>query len=139
MGTWQQFEREAPDLAAEVRRVFTAQVSHVLATVRRDGSPRVSGTEVAFDGAELIIGSMLGAVKARDLLRDGRFALHSCPGPDGDAKLSGIAIVDPRVEEHHSFRLDLRQAVFTGIGDDRKHLLIQVWRQGREVERIQRY
>ena len=36
MATWQQFEREAPDLAAEVRRVFTAQVSHVLATVRRE-------------------------------------------------------------------------------------------------------
>jgi hypothetical protein len=47
--------------------------------------------------------------------------------------------VDPRVEEHHAFRLDLSQAVFTGIGDDRKHLLIQVWRPGREVERIQRY
>jgi hypothetical protein len=139
MATWRQFELEAPELAGEVRRVLTAQVSHVLATVRRDGSPRVSGTEVAFDGAELTIGSMLGAMKARDLLRDGRFALHSCPGPDGDAKLDGVAVVDPSVEEHHAFRLDLRQAVFTGIGDDRKHLLIQVWRPGAEVERIKRY
>jgi hypothetical protein len=139
MATWQQFEREAPDLAAEVRRVLTAQVSHVLATVRRDGSPRVSGTEVAFDGSELTIGSMLGAMKAQDLLRDGRFALHSCPGPDGDAKLSGVAVVDGTVSEHHKFQLDLRQAVLTGIGDDGKHLLIQVWRPGREVERIKRY
>jgi len=55
MATWQQFEREASDLAAEVRRVLTAQVSHVLATVRRDGSPRVSGTEIAFDGPELTL------------------------------------------------------------------------------------
>ena len=139
MATWQQFEREAAELAAEVWRVLTAQVSHVLATVRRDGSPRVSGTEVAFDGAELTIGSMLGAMKARDLLRDGRFALHSCPGPDGDAKLSGVAVADASVDQHHSFRLDLRQAVFTGIGDDRKHLLIQVWRPGQGVERIKRY
>ena len=139
MATWQQFEREASDLAAEVRRVLTAQVSHVLATVRRDGSPRVSGTEIAFDGPELTIGSMLNAMKARDLLRDGRFAMHSCPGPDGDAKLSGVAVGDASVSEHHKFRLDLRQAVFTGLGDDGKHLLIQVWRPGREVERIKRY
>jgi hypothetical protein len=139
MATWQQFQQEEAELAAEVRRVFEAQVSHVLATVRKDGSPRVSGTEVAFRDAELTIGSMLGAMKARDLLRDGRFALHSCPGPDGDAKLSGVAVLDPSVDDHHSFRLDLRQAVFTGIGDDHRHLLVQVWRPGQEVRRIKRY
>jgi hypothetical protein len=139
MATWQQFEQEAAELAAEVRRVLTAEVSHVLATLRRDGSPRVSGTEVAFDGPDLVIGSMLGAMKARDLLRDGRFSLHSNPGPDGDAKLSGVAVADRSASDHHKFRLDLRQAVFTGIGDDRRHLLIQVWRPGQEVERIKRY
>ena len=140
MATWQQFEESAGELAAQVRRVFKAEVSHVLATLRRDGSPRVSGTEVSFDGPDLTIGSMLGAVKARDLLRDARFALHSNPGPDGDAKLAGVAVVDTDPElDHHRFRLDIEQAVFTAIGDDRKHLLVQVWRPGQEVARIKRY
>jgi hypothetical protein len=79
MTSWQQFEIEAPDLAAKVRAKFLAGKEHVLATLRRDGSPRVSGSEVDFKGPDLLIGSMLNAVKARDLQRDGRFAIHASP------------------------------------------------------------
>ena len=68
-----------------------------LATLRRDGSPRISGTEVIFAEGELWLGSMWQAVKALDLRRDPRFALHSGsedpPGWAGDAKVAG------RVEE----------------------------------------
>lgn len=144
MATWGQFEMEAGELASEVRRVFEASVSHVLATLREDGSPRVSGIEVAFDGADLTLGSMLGAAKAGDLLRDGRFALHAAPAEGGDAKVSGISVevVDQESSaepESHKFRLELEQAVFTGLGDDAKHLLIQIWRPGKAVRRVKRY
>jgi len=95
MATWEEFAREAPELAAAVRARFTATKHHVLATLRRDGSPRVSGTEVDFRGADLTLGSMSGARKASDLRRDGRFALHANPGDGsmafGDAKLAGVA------------------------------------------------
>ena len=74
MATWKQFESEAPEFAAVIRTRFEAAETHVLATLRRDGSPRVSGSEVAFQGADLSFGSMLNAVKARDLQRDGRCA-----------------------------------------------------------------
>ncbi|HZD38745.1 MAG TPA: pyridoxamine 5'-phosphate oxidase family protein, partial [Actinomycetes bacterium] len=56
MATWEQFTSEAPELAAAVRARFEATKHHVLATVRRDGSPRVSGTEVDFHGPDLIVG-----------------------------------------------------------------------------------
>src|SRR5437870_2394719 len=57
-----------------------------MATLRRDGSPRISGTEVQFAGEHLEIGSMPRAVKARDLLRDPRVAIH---GPTHDPAKSG--------------------------------------------------
>ncbi|MFF4338487.1 hypothetical protein ACFY00_00955 [Kitasatospora sp. NPDC001540] len=71
MTTWQEFEQQAPDLAPRIRARFTAHRHHVLATLKRDGSPRVSGTEVDFRGGELFLGSMAGAVKAADLRVDG--------------------------------------------------------------------
>src|SRR5919109_4476751 len=96
MTNWQRFAEEAPELAEAVRAKFEAAKHHVLATVRRDGSPRVSGTEVDFYGPDLTIGSLWGAVKADDLQRDGRFALHANPGDGsmhgGDAKLAGVAV-----------------------------------------------
>jgi hypothetical protein len=94
---------------------------------------------------------MTGAVKVADLRRDGRFALHANPGDasmeGGDAKVSGVAFEvpdasssrasGPDVEESHSFRLDLTEAVLTSIeGGD--HLLIQSWRPGERVKEVRR-
>src|SRR5438105_166624 len=96
MASWQQFSEEAPGLADAVRARLASTKHHVLATLRRDGSPRVSGTEVHFHGPDLVLGSMPGARKVHDLQRDGRFAIHANPGDGsmegGDAKLAGLAI-----------------------------------------------
>src|ERR687891_293156 len=96
MATWRQFETEAPELAAAVRARFETTKHHVLATLRRDGSPPGSGTEVDFHDGDLTVGSMWEAVKARDLQRDGRFAIHANPGDGslagGDAKVAGVAV-----------------------------------------------
>src|ERR671918_1872951 len=98
MASWSEVEAEAPALAASARGFLDAFVHKTLATLRRDGSPRISGSEVIFAEGELWLGSMWQSLKARDLQRDPRFALHSgSPDPDagwrGDAKLAG------RVEE----------------------------------------
>jgi general stress protein 26 len=101
MPSWSDFESSAPELAATVRRLLEAHKHKALATVRRDGSPRISGTEAAFVDGELWIGSMGQARKAQDLQRDPRFALHSGsadpPEWQGDAKLAGVVeeITDP--------------------------------------------
>src|SRR5918997_4193388 len=93
--SWQDFVDEAPELAAAVKARFDAGRHHVLATLRADGSPRVSGTEVEFSGGDVVLGMMDGSVKARDLARDGRFALHAHTGDGsmegGDAKVAGMA------------------------------------------------
>jgi hypothetical protein len=155
MATWERFTTEAPELAASVRARFEATKHHVLATLRRDGSPRVSGTEVGFHGPDLTIGSMWQAVKALDLRRDGRFALHANPGDGsmegGDVKVAGqaIEVTDPDEvrafvdaehppEPFHLFRLSLDEVVRTSVSPDQSHLVIETWRPGRPVRRVER-
>lgn len=144
MATWDQFAANAADLAGEVRRCFGVGKHCTLATLRKDGSPRISGTEVEFSDGNVWLGSMPGAVKALDLRRDGRFALHS-PSQDppaddpttwaGEAKLAGRAIETSdasSVAAPHRFRLDLREVVFTHIAEG--ELEVQFWHEGRGVE-----
>jgi hypothetical protein len=139
MASWAEFEAQAPDLAASVRRFFDAHVHKTMATLRRDGSPRISGTEVQFtDDGELTIGSMWQAVKALDLQRDGRFALHSGsddpPGWSGDAKVAGRMVeVTPAGATSHTFRAELVEASVVELGDPADHLVITSWREGRGV------
>ena len=162
MVTWQQFIDAEPEFAAAVWAPFTATKHHVLATLRSDGSPRVSGTEVQRVGPNLTIGSMLDAVKAADLIRDGRFALHANPGDGsmsrGDAKLAGIAteITDPALkaaasaattgaetdkepEPYHLFHLDVTEAVHISLAPTNDYLLIRTWHPGGPVREIRRY
>ena len=141
MASWSEFEQAAPDLAAAVAERLDAHVHKTLATIRADGSPRISGTETQRRDGELYIGSMWRARKARDLQRDPRFALHSGsddpPGWHGDAKLAGVAeeILDEAAEgaPSHLFRLDIREASVVHLNDTRDALVIDIWtsRNGR--------
>jgi Pyridoxamine 5'-phosphate oxidase len=151
--SWREVEAEASELAARARSIFDAHRHKTMATLRRDGSPRISGTEANFEDGELWLGSMPGAVKARDLQRDPRFALHGAPVDtrmaDGDAKLAGTVeeITDDEVKAarsgsdqppgpYHLFRCDITELVVTSVAGDR--LVIESWHPGRGVERRER-
>lgn len=148
MATWEQFQSEAPELAATIRKRFEAADTHILATLRKDGAPRVSGSEVDFKGQDLSFGSMWEAVKALDLRRDGRCAIHAHPSADGDAKVAGIASeVTGEAKnayvtgkeppgEFHVFRLDLHEAVLTG--PEGTELVVRLWRPGHGVRVFRR-
>ena len=105
-----------------------------MATLRKDGSPRISGTEVQFSGDELRIGSMPGAVKAKDLHRDPRVAIHG-PTHDpaksgrwrGEAKVAGRAVELPKEGDAHFFQIDIEQVVVTGLNETGKMLTIESW------------
>src|SRR3982074_1491215 len=81
MASWGEFEAVEPEFASRVRTLMTARKHLTMATLRRDGSPRISGTEIQIVDGVLRIGSMTAAVKALDLLRDPRVAIH---GPTSD-------------------------------------------------------
>ncbi|WP_158882935.1 pyridoxamine 5'-phosphate oxidase family protein [Amycolatopsis anabasis] len=157
MTTWQQFEGEQPVLAAKVRARLGAYKHHVLGTIRRDGRPRLSGTEVDFFGPDLVLGAMSGGMKSRDLRRDGRYSLHTNPGTEtemmekGDAKLSGVAIevTDPEVIQAPTdepvpgpsdlFLLRLNEVVRTSIDPKLDAPLIELWHPGKPLRRFARY
>ena len=145
MATWQEFEQQAPELAALVRERFAAGRHCTLATLRSDGAPRISGSEVEFTETDVLLGSMADSVKARDLLRDNRFALHSPPSDPlegappqewpGEAKLAGSAAEVPAGElGGHRFRLELTEVVLTRIAPGGKQLEITSWHPARGVE-----
>ena len=154
MPSWAEVEAEAPELAASARGFMDALPHKTLATLRRDGSPRISGIEARFSHGELWLGSMWRSVKALDLLRDGRFALHcgtgEATGWRGDAKVAGRVeeVTDPDLIAEvnagappgpsHLFRADVTEVVVVRIGDPPDHLVIESWHPGRGLRRIQR-
>ncbi|MGF1665440.1 MAG: pyridoxamine 5'-phosphate oxidase family protein [Acidimicrobiia bacterium] len=156
MASWGEVEETSPSFAAAVRARFETHRHHVLATLRRDGSPRVTGTEVKVYGPDLTIGSMPQSMKARDLLRDGRYALHANPGDGsmegGDAKVAGIAfeVTDPDTLSDylagtevpsgpfHLFRLAVAEAVLTSLHPEGDRIVIETWNPGQELRRFER-
>jgi hypothetical protein len=152
MATWAEFEAADADLAARVRAIFTARKHHTLATLRRDGSPRVSGIEVAFrDDGQLVLGMMPGSRKQADVGRDGRVALQALsddpPADDqaswrGDAKLSGtVTELAPRDDDEPPgprFGLDITEAVLTHLNEAADLLVVESWHPARGTRVISR-
>ena len=140
MPSWAEVEREAPELARQARGYFDRHTHKLLATVRRDGSPRISGIETTFADGELWLGMMWRSVKALDLLRDPRFALHSGsddpPEWEGDAKVAGLAEeVGAEDGQSHRFRCEISELVVVRLNEARDRLVIESWHPGRGVER----
>src|SRR4051812_30935365 len=96
MLTWGQFRDREPELA-KAGRDLICQFGVALAflgTTRRDGAPRVHPIAPQFvDGG--LYAFITPSLKREDLLRDGRYALHSYPRPtDEDAfYITGRAVL----------------------------------------------
>jgi len=155
MASWDELVADAPELAARVEARFAASRHNLLATLRRDGAPRLSGVEVQRSGGQLWAGMMGGSRKAQDLLRDPRLALHSAPVDvdlaDGDAKVGGRGVEVVDEDEitawlgdlgsqppgpFHLFRVDLYDVSIVAVRDD--HLVIDCWRPERGSWRVER-
>jgi len=161
MTNWNDFTAAAPDLAAAVQGRFEAHLHHVVATLRRDGSPRVSGTEARFFAGELYLGCMPNSRKGADLRRDPRLALHAATVDVelqlGDAKVAGTARLCERDEalaflrslagpdappdadppvDGDVFAVALTGATLTRVEGD--ELVVQTWAPGTEVRTIRR-
>jgi len=118
-----------------------------MATLRRDGSPRISGTEIEFADGHMRIGSMQGALKAVDLRRDPRLAIHG-PTEDppagnaaawkGEAKIAGTATEVDSGTSAHRFLIDIGEAVITRLNENGDRLVIESWNPVRGYHVLER-
>lgn len=160
LSTWKDVEHAAGDLAVAVRARFEATGLGLLATLRRDGSPRISGIEPWFTDDGLWLGMMHDSRKARDLQRDPRCALHAATVDKevstGDAKVSGLAceVTDEETMRRalqgfrqatgnevppgpmHLFAVDVTELVLVEVVGD--HLQLGVWTPRRGPRVVQR-
>jgi hypothetical protein len=151
MASWIEFATAEPALARQVEERFGIRKHKTLATLRRDGSPRISGIEVEFAGGELFLGMMPGSLKLDDLERDPRLALHS-PTEDppdghpqgwaGEAKIAGSAVeVDAPnspVAGGRRFRVDINEVVLTHLNEAGDKLVVESWHPGRGARKLER-
>ena len=150
MTAWRDVERVEPEFAQRVRVLFDAHRHKTVATLRGDGSPRISGIEATFENGELAFGSMPNARKGADLLRDPRFALHSATvdpveGSEaqwpGEAKISGRAThVGPTTGKPDGdlFYADITQVVHTHFNVEATTLVVEWWTPTHGLRRIER-
>ena len=143
-------EQAAPEPAAAVRELFGRGKHKTMATLRRDGSPRLSGIETEFADGELTLGMMPGSMKLADVRRDPRIALHSpsIDPPEGDPTgWPGEAKVAGRLREVRApgegpdgsyFAVDVTEVVLTKIAPEGDRLVITSWRPGGQVRRVER-
>jgi hypothetical protein len=155
--SWADFRAAESDFADVVQARFQDFRHHVLATLRTDGSPRLTGLEADFREGELWLGMMIGSRKALDLRRDPRFSLHANPGSDsdtegGDVRVSGRAVEvtdadelrrwasgapeGQQPERFHLFRTELSEVVRVHVEDP--YIIFEVWHPGRALRTIRR-
>lgn len=155
--SWADFRTAEPDFADVVQARFEDFRHHVLATLRTDGSPRLTGLEADFREGELWLGMMIGSRKALDLRRDPRFSLHANPGSGsetegGDVRVSGRAVEvtgaddlrryasglpeGEQPERFHLFRTELSEVVRVHVEDP--YIVFEVWHPGRALRTIRR-
>jgi hypothetical protein len=146
---WRDVEQAEPQFAQRVQALFDAHRHKTIATLRADGSPRISGIEVAFEHGELVFGSMPNARKGADLRRDPRFALHSATidpvaGSEaewpGEAKVSGRAIAAGPVTEGSGdrFHADIAEVVHTHLNEPATMLVVEWWTPAQGLRRVER-
>jgi len=155
VATWNTVHQAEPEFASRVQRLFDAGRHKTIATLRADGSPRISGIECEFAGGDLRFGSMTAARKGTDLKRDPRFALH---GPTfhpetgkegewpGEAKIAGRAIPAGSITtdgageqpDGEMFVADITEVVITGLNSDATKLVVESWTPERGLSRVER-
>ncbi len=150
MTAWHDVEAVEPEFAQRVQALFDARRHKTIATLRANGSPRISGIEAIFEDGELVFGSMASARKGADLRRDPRFALHSATidpvqGSEaqwpGEVKISGRAIAAGPITDGANgdrFRADIAEVVHTHLNEQATLLVVEWWTPTDGLRRLER-
>jgi hypothetical protein len=156
---WSDLESTQPRLAAVARARLIDPGVVLVATIRGDGSPRLSPVEPFLLDGELWLSMLWGSLKARDLGRDPRLLVHgivtSRDGRDGELKVRGRALPEgdptlqrryadavsaalgwsPEVGRFHLFRVDIEDVTFLRYDDATGDQFLVRWPAGVETVR----
>jgi len=156
---WSEMESAQPRLGAVGRERLLAPGVVLVATIRRDGTPRVSAVELLVTGGDLWLSMLWQSTKAADLLRDPRILVHSVvtsrDGGEGEFKVRGTARAehDPQAQlryaqavtaalgwsptpgRFHLFAIDIGEVTFIRYDDSTGDQHVAMWPGGREFIR----
>ena len=101
--SWKVFEEDSPELARLGYEKLNRKITY-LATLKKDGSPRLHPVTPFIGNGMLFIFTEPSSPKIQDLRRDGRYAMHCAVGGEGpliEILVSGEAVVisNPSVRE----------------------------------------
>lgn len=156
---WSALAEAQPRLAGLGRQRLLDRGVVLVATIRGDGTPRVSPVEPFMLGGILWLSMMWGSRKAADLLRDPRILVHSAitsrDGSEGEFKIRGVARAeydrdvqrryanavaaalgwDPELGRFHLFAMDIQQVTFIRYDDATGDQHVAMWPPPREFIR----
>ena len=134
--SWKTFETQSPEMAEFGKARLHNKVAY-LATIRKDGSPRVHPFTPIIGEGHFFVFMEPTSPKGHDLRRDGRYAVHcsvtDTSGESGEVIVTGRAtfIEDPEVralavrvcpytpaERYILFEFDLESVLITEYKDD---------------------
>ena len=97
MKRWCEFAEEEPELAEHGRALIYQHGVGLgyLATVRKDGAPRLHPVCPTLANGGLYLFILNKSPKFHDLVKDGRYALHTFPMPEGDDEFYVTGRVTP--------------------------------------------
>jgi hypothetical protein len=127
---WQELEASDPEFTAALRRYLDARIHKTIATLRADGSPRISGIETFF----------AGSIDPPEWQGDAKLTGRAEEITDPDRRLALFRTQgsDPPSPESHLFRADIREATFVRLNEAHDRLVIRLWRPGQEVRSLER-
>lgn len=128
MTSWIDFAAAQPELAGRVRQCFAIHKHATVATLRRDGSPRISGTEADFAEDGLYPGDEARRTQGAGLT----------PRPTPGAALPDRGSDRTRRDEAHRFAIAIVEVVHTAVGTPADHLMIESWHADVGLQRRER-
>ena len=156
---WAEMEQRQPNLAAIGRQRLIDPGVLLIATIRRDGTPRLSPVEPFIMAGHLFLSMLWQSRKAADLMRDPRILVHSIvtnrDGGDGEFKVRGTVQAEddrlvqrryaasvaaslgwqPEPGRFHLFSIDIEDVVYLWYDDNTGDQYLAAWPPGRESVR----
>ena len=151
---WKAIEQAEPEFAGRVWRLFDAGRHKTIATLRADGSPRISGIECEFKDGDLRFGSMTGALKGPTSsgTPDSPYTAPPSTLRGQGVRLAGRG--EDRRPSHpcrpvntseaseqpdgEMFVADITEIVITGLNAEATKLAVESWTPERGLRRVER-